>query len=137
MDCSCQINLDIGDYSYEEIRCKKTVAVRNFKCCECGETIPAGVEHLVDIMRADWESPPRIDVFRTCLDCLSVRNEVFCDFQFEAMWELLYDYLEDGGLIPESCIVKLTPRAREMVCEAIEEVWKRFEDEEEGNNNEK
>ena len=130
MDCSCQIDIDIGDYAYEEVRCKKTTAIRNFKCCECRTIIPAGTEHWIDIVRGDWVDPPRIDVFRTCLDCLSVRQEVFCNFQFSALWEMLYNFLEDDGLIPEACIVRLTPKAREAVCNAIEEVWDQMDDEE-------
>lgn len=134
MDCSCQINIDIDYYHYEEISCNQTTAANNFKCCECNEIIPANDKHWVDIMKATWENPPKIDIFRTCIDCMSVRNEIFCDFQFESMWELLYDYLADDGLIPESCIVKLTPKARDTIYNAIEEVWKHFEDEDDEND---
>jgi hypothetical protein len=128
MECSCAIDVDIGDYEYEELRSVTTMDKRNLKCCECSEVIHSGTQHRLDVMKANWHYPPKIDVLRTCLDCFSVRSEVFCDFQFGTMWEQLDNFLQDGGLIPEGCIANLTPRVREMVCDAIEENW---EDEEE------
>ena len=38
------------------------------------------------------------------------------------------EYIEDGNEIPEKCIARLTPGAREWVCGIIEDVWRNEED---------
>ena len=39
----------------------------------------------------------------------------------------IQEYIEDGNEIPEKCIARLTPGAREWVCGIIEDVWRREE----------
>jgi hypothetical protein len=72
-----------------------------------------------------------VNTYHTCADCESVRNNLFCSWTFCALWEDVADHLYDGGTFDADCIALLTPRAREMVCEAIEERWA-IEEEEEG-----
>ena len=64
-------------------------------------------------------------IVRTCLDCASIIDHIFCEYVIGGIWADLKDNLEDDPefFIPESCLAKLTPKAREKVCDLIEEYW--------------
>ena len=66
--------------------------------------------------------------YKTCLDCLSIREMFFCDgWYYEMIHEYLYEHIQEmKGEISEDCIKCLPPKAREMVCEMIEKVWGRL-----------
>lgn len=127
MECTCVIDPDIGGSEYIELKSKWTTAVRTFRCCECKRKMPAGKRHWLDVMKTEEDdlSLDDIDIFRTCVDCKSVRDNIFCNFYFKMLWEMIDNHLDDGDSIPEECIAKLTPKAMEMVCEAIEEHWEK------------
>lgn len=52
------------------------------------------------------------------------------------MWELLGEHLNElEGRVPSDCLANLTPRAREMVCEEIEDIWRELDLDEEADGN--
>lgn len=67
--------------------------------------------------------------YKTCLDCMSIRNEMFCDGHIfgQVMEDVQNTLYETDGQISEDCILALTPKAREMIFELIEERWKDLE----------
>lgn len=67
---------------------------------------------------------------KTCLDCLSVREEFFKEgYQFGGIWKYMIEHIRDCGYdISESSIQALTPRARAKICDEIQNSW---DDEEE------
>lgn len=96
-------------------------------CTECRRVIQVGevYERLVGI----WAG--RLQVFNTCSDCQSIRDVLFCEGSCLGMLrEDILIHLEDVGTISEDCIARLTPRARDMICDMVEEQWA-WEDEEE------
>lgn len=96
-------------------------ARKEHKCCECGDAIKRGDKY--EETTGIWDGKP--NRYRTCLDCLSVRNAFFCDGWFYTfVWENLYEHLRDcAHTTPTEALAKLTPDARASVCEFIEELW--------------
>jgi len=71
---------------------------------------------------AVWDR--QLQVVNTCLDCRSIIKEMFCEGVCHGMVvEDLHLHLENDGTISEDCLLALTPRARGMVCELIQEDW--------------
>jgi hypothetical protein len=123
-ECSCQINVDL-DESVELLSEKQVTARKARQCGECDRDILPGEKYLRESYVYDGEFYHET----TCLDCLSIRDHLFCDWYYRMILETLRTEILEYDLVPpEACIAKLTPRAREMVCEMIEEQW---EDEEE------
>lgn len=120
MECACIS--ESGVEPSELIVEKKALAARPYKCCECGEEIPAGTEYWKETARDDGI----VSHYKTCLDCLSVREHLFCDFFFTKIWSTIQDFIEDYPEdIPWARIGRLTPTARNKVCEMIEAEWAR------------
>lgn len=127
MDCAC---VYVGGYDGPNLYwVKMRIARKPNTCIECERTIEPGEKYEHDQSRyEDWWSS-----HVTCLDCKSIRDSFFCDgWLFGSMLDNLHEHIENmNGEIASECIVPLTPRAREMVCEMIEKAWEIFEDEEE------
>lgn len=98
-----------------------SVARIEHKCHECGRVIPRGERY--EVVTGKWDS--RLDTFKTCLDCLSIRNSFFCNgFLFGGLWEMLSEHINEmRGEIASECLVKLTPAAKAKVCTLIEDAW--------------
>ena len=45
---------------------------KDYRCCECGETIPMRTEH--ECVSGKWEGS--MDTYRTCLACVALRNRI-------------------------------------------------------------
>ena len=123
-DCSC---VYIGDFdspsSYEE--CMLTAIVTH-ECIECGKVIEVGDRYeRVDGTWNGYSKNPYSAVYRTCSTCLDIRRAFFCDgWLFCGMFEALHEHLfETSGEVHEDCIADLTPMARDIVCDMIEELW--------------
>jgi hypothetical protein len=124
-DCACVYasageSYSVGSTLMRRARIKHT-------CGECNRTINPGeiYEYQTGCCDGQWYDA------KTCSDCLSMRKSFFCKgYAFNGIWDDLHCHI-DGmfGEISSECIVKLTPRAREMVCELIEEVWEKYYDE--------
>jgi hypothetical protein len=131
--CAC---VYVGDYDGPEF-CSTThyVARQEHKCIECGRAIVKGERY--EYVSGKWDGS--MDVFKTCEDCESVRDAFFCDgFLYGGIWEYLGEHLRDviaphGANVDSSCIIPLTPRARDKVCDMIEDIWQwHCDDEEDG-----
>jgi hypothetical protein len=61
---------------------------------------------------------------KTCADCLSLRDNMCGDFYWGMIREMIEEAVfECDGKIPEKCVARLRPAAREWVCGLIEKVW--------------
>lgn len=96
-------------------------AKKKHKCNECRREIAPGEQYLRETTLFDG----KIDTWKTCIDCQSIRK-IFCNdgFFYGEIKSMLHDYVRDGnGDVPESCLSALTQGARAMVCGMIEEEW--------------
>jgi hypothetical protein len=119
MECSC--NIEIDDYDspsfFDETIIKR--ATRQHKCTECKRLIEKNERYsrIVGV----WSS--KFEVYKTCVDCMSVRSEFFdSGFPLGAMWNEVTEYIYNcEGAIPEACLTQLTNSARERVLKIMEE----------------
>lgn len=125
MECSCVIDMDIDGHAVKCLCDKWQKAKKQHRCCECYRTIQPGEKYKIEVNKYD----DGLDSFKTCIDCMSVRSAMFCDFLYGEIWEAVGEQIRDDG-IPESCLARITKPAREKICAMIEEQW----DEEDENN---
>jgi hypothetical protein len=122
IDKSCKIDCDF-DEPCKIISVQKTRARKEHKCMECNNTISAGTlyEKYVGV------SENKIFKHKTCLSCLSIREVFFQNYWFGGVFEELNNEIsQSSGNISEACIRELTPDARAIVCELIEEYWEQW-----------
>jgi hypothetical protein len=130
-DCAC---VYVGDYDGPEFcHAERRRARKTHKCDECWREIVAGETY--EHVRGKWDG--YMSTFKTCGDCLSIRDSFFCEgFMYGGLWEDLHEHLHAvvrfGTGIDSSCLVSLTPRAREKVCDEIEELWEGMDDDRSG-----
>jgi hypothetical protein len=124
-ECSC-VYVDYGDPMPEFYTTRKPTAKKEHKCCECHRTIKPSEKY--EYVSGLWEK--NFLILKTCSDCLSIRNEFFCEgWLYEDMKEALQEHLNSmDGNINEDCLSALTPGARVFVCNMIEEIWEDFYD---------
>lgn len=127
MECGCSIEVDYdggdGPEFFQEADHK---ARKQHKCCECKRTIEPDEVYRKESGR--WNGG--FESYKTCLDCLSMRQAFFCGFYYEQVWQMFRDEMfETGGDFNQTAMAKLTPAAREKACEIVEGIWK-DEDEE-------
>lgn len=121
MNCSCvYVNIDGNIDTHTE---KIVKARKQHTCCECDKIIEINEKY--EYIKGFWEGD--VVIYKTCLDCLSIRYVFFCDgWYYTQTKELLRDHIYDiRGDVSEDCLVDLTPKAREDVCEMIEKVWRK------------
>lgn len=126
--CGCiYVGVDEFEETISEARTFRAFVER--KCGECGRILEKGEAYEYWVSEFDGCVSAHI----TCLDCQSIRDVFFCG---EWFWGMIIEYLDNHivdleGHISSECILALTPRAREHVFDAIEEVWKEIELDEE------
>ena len=125
MECAC-VYVDLSDADFGSVKQRTTEepkAIILLTCCECKETIEIG-----EIFRKEKTEFLDLSVINqiTCMACVSIRDTFFCDgWYYEMMFEYLKEHINEmGGEISEDCIVQLTPKARDKVCEIIEDYWR-------------
>jgi len=139
-NCAC-IYVDV-DEAYDDSGHDIVVAGTEHKCCECQRVIDVGESYedawggYVEYDDDDSESLTDVEIYETCLDCVSAREAFFCQGWYIGMiWEAISDHLWDvigpSSGISSDCLASLTPRARERVCETIEEIWHDIDEDEE------
>jgi hypothetical protein len=97
-------------------------AKKRWKCEECGEVISVGEKYACVSGKSDGDW----FVLRTCMDCHSVTEHLFCGYISGCVWSQLSDHVyESGGEISWAKIAKLTPMARVKVCDLIEQLWEK------------
>ena len=118
-NCSC-IYIDSFDYSsfYRE---ELPTARKMHMCSECGRDINKGENYKKEV--GLWQDG--FVTFKTCIDCLSIRDEFFCGgWNFGSVLVDLEEYIKEAhGKISEDCIINLTDNARYKVFDMIEEGW--------------
>lgn len=122
--CSCVLSSgDEGEVA-QHYAMSKPVARKEHVCSECRRTIRLG--EIYERVVAVWDD--RLEVINTCEDCRSIMKEMFCEGVCHGvMWDDLRMHLEEDGTISEDCLLALTPRARGMVCDLIQEDWEEQE----------
>jgi len=117
--CAC-VTVDV-DSQAEFHAAEHRRAGKEHKCSECGRTI--GIREEYEHVSGMWDGD--FSRFKTCLDCLSIRNAFFCDgFNFEMLRDDLWEHVWDTqGEIPEDCISRLTREAQGIVCDMIQRVF--------------
>ena len=124
-DCAC---IYVSEYEAPELYSpRRVIARKQHECAECGRTIQNGEKY--EYLFAIWDKKP--SVYKTCIDCLSIRNVMFCDgFMHRSMMNDLQEHIEYiDGEIESDCLTELTPRARARVCDIIEEYWDKYPEE--------
>ena len=114
---SCEIDNDWGEYP-GCFSAKNRKARKEHTCCECGETIPKGALYRYE--SGIWEGEPQD--YKTCLDCISVRDAFFCGSVFGSVWEDMRDMVYDYKEVSSEKINSLTPKAREKVIALVDEI---------------
>jgi len=127
-DCSC-IYVGCGSDEIDFVNEKIVTARKVHKCGECHGAIAKGSSY--ENVSGSWSGD--FHQYKTCTDCLSIRGVFFCDgWYYEMVHEYLRDHIkETKGEVPEDCLNTfsfLTPKAKEMVYEVIENVWSDLND---------
>ena len=124
MECSV---VDVGLDDYATTLSEKIVISRiDHICGECRKAIKKGDSYKVENNIFEGS----ISTYKTCLDCLSIRNVFFTDgWFFGNIRDEIHDFIfECFGDISQASISSLTPGARSWVCDEIQEYWEQYED---------
>jgi len=117
--CDC-IYIDAMDSDGPECFSEtRPIAKKVHTCSECGRIIESGEEYAYETGKWNGE----FEVYKTCEDCLSIREAMFCEkWEYTNLWNNLVQYLQDIDYeISEDCLLELTPRARNMILDIIDE----------------
>ena len=119
MTCQVEVDVDGGDMG-EFVSQSMPVACKAHKCCECGRVINPGEKY--ERVSGKWLGD--FEVYKTCLDCLSIRDTLFCNFYYGCIFDELQEQISysGGDRIAEN-LSGLTPAARARVCEMLEKHW--------------
>jgi len=127
MQCSCNCEVDLDERDSPEI-CNTVMrtARKIHKCDECRREIKPSEKY--ESCRGKWKGD--FETYKTCADCLSLRNQFFsCGWGFGDIWSNFRDTIGEWNYeVPEDCIVELTQKAREKVCQEIEDGWEYLDD---------
>ena len=119
----CTLSGTCFDEECTTLRCKMFVARKEQRCAECGRTIKKGEEYegFNGIYGGTFYW------VKTCKDCVSLRDAFypFGGYQFGNIRDEIGEHIiyELNGNVDSSCILPLTPKAKDFVFEAIEEAW--------------
>jgi hypothetical protein len=120
MSCSCVIDVS-HDGSSEDIASSETpVARKEHKCCECHRVIQKGekYERYASLCEGSW------DTYKTCWDCFSVRNALFCNWYFGRVWEEIWENFAYNSELPSAdCMMQMTKAGRDRYCDMLQEYW--------------
>ena len=120
MDCSCTIDPSYDDGGPSFSNQKNCTARKPHRCNECRREIAPG--ELYERFTGMWDG--KIDTYKTCTDCLSVREKMFpYGHVFMDLWSDVIEHIHETSTLPEDCLASLTPRAREKCCTILESLW--------------
>lgn len=121
--CGCIYvgDVDGADFGGERIQ----QARKRHTCGECGCHIEPKQKY--EYYSGMYES--EFVVAKTCLTCKSIRDVFFCaGWWYGRVLDDLIRHIDDlEGQISADCILGLTPEAREVVFDLIEEAWAEVE----------
>ena len=97
MNCIQTYSDDYGICSFFESKIRK--ARKQYKCCECGESINIGDDY--EYFRGCWNGD--FETYRICKVCNNIRKDLFCGaFLFGNMWdeikEAMCNHLIENGI---------------------------------------
>jgi len=126
-ECGC-VYVEPDHYTWE-LSCTQPTARREHACSECGRAILPSEQYEKYVGTDDGD----FFTHKTCLDCLSVRDEFFCgSFCWGAIWEYLHEHVQAiSGQVSSECLLRLTPGAREGVIALIDKCFDEFDDDDE------
>lgn len=116
MNCSCNaMSLDTDGNCSTKIR----KAAKESVCPECGDKIAKGDKYMFSTVF--YEDTIRNN--KMCLTCYSIVNQFLSEGYYigdviDTVRDYLHDYWVDD--LPSSCISKLSPPARDMVCDMLQ-----------------
>ncbi len=89
-------------------------AVKEHRCCECGETITKGTRY--ECVRGMWDH--RWSTYKTCLSCVEIRDHFSCDgWVYGQLWsdleENFFPDMKAGG----PCMEGLSPANKARLFE--------------------
>lgn len=121
MSCECQIDIT-GEGDGVLACCNEAIrkARKKYGCYECEAVIEPGDQYecATGVSEREWYT------IRTCMDCKSVRDALFCRFEYGVIWDDIWDTLRSTeGLPAASCMMAMTKTARDKICDLLEEVW--------------
>ena len=117
MGCACEIELDGNGPSCFKSSDRK--ARKEHKCCECHRVILPGETYRYE--SGVWDGDP--EDYKTCADCLSVRDEFFCSYVYGQIWEGMHELInESDGELSFAKLANVTTDARDRIC-GIWEDW--------------
>lgn len=125
MNCACSVDVDLYDGDHASTTwCKIKKARVSHKCDECCREIIIGetYEHYTGFCDGAFFK------YKTCSDCLSIRDVFFANgYYFGAVLEYFHEFInKNSGQVSEKCLSTLTPRARALACEHIQEIWTEY-----------
>ena len=111
MECSCEIDVDV-DECCVLLSATSPVARKDHCCYECKRLIHAGEKYRNEVTVFEG----KLDAYKTCSDCMSIRNVFFNQFFYGCLNELLYDYIWDCGYIKLEKKTKKWSNYRRKLC---------------------
>lgn len=115
--CGC---IYVGDTYEAQVRFqdKNPVARKTHTCHECDRAILPGERYLIE--SGIWEGEHY--TYKTCSDCLSIREVFFCDgWIYGQVLSCVDEHINAlHGEIASSCLTELTPAARAWVLDRID-----------------
>jgi len=129
MGCACAIDFDVDHVAAEFVSESRRTARVSHTCTECGRVIKPGEAY--EQVFGKWDR--HVSLYKTCADCLSLRNALFCGSWYYGMIRetILNELPCNEGLISSDCILQLTLAARDWLLGAIQEYWDNDPDEDE------
>lgn len=121
--CGCIYVSDNGD-SGVILTSRQQTANKEHKCCECSRVIARGEPYIVE--SGFWEG--RAYRYKTCVDCISLREEFFCNgwIYGEVVAYVTYHVADVRGEISSECLDRLTPAARGFVVDLIDKEFEKY-----------
>ena len=128
VECAC---VDVGECDiYNDFYDKRARKARKqYKCEECNKVIDKGERYIYVSAKTEgclWQ-------FRHCADCESLLKTFFtCGYWHGMLWENFEEHVRAlDGKISSECLLQLTPRARDMALEIIQESFDHLDELEE------
>lgn len=126
MECSCIVDIYNDDGERVELYSRTNhKANKTHRCCECHREIQKGENYQIE----KYLYGGKFYKDKTCADCMSAANIFYPrgGYQVESLWDEISNAVDaDDGEIPESCIIELTPTAKNKLLDMIERYFNKY-----------